>query len=281
MKTIIYWFSGTGNSLAVAKELAKQCGDTELIPMFQWLDPSEAREAPLLRGNDRREWQKSPPPAERIGLVFPVYAWGPPSLVVRFIERLNAAPGTYIFSVVTYAGNMGGTLSTLRSLLQKRELDLAAGWGVKMPENYPPFGGAPEPGKQQKINHAAEEKITQIAVELQQSPRGKFETSAAAWRMLSRAVYPLFRKFMPRADRFFRADDKCNGCGICEKICPVKNVEMTDGKPKWLGHCEQCYACFHWCPQQAVQYGYSSKQVRYHHPATAVADFIARTKPIQ
>jgi hypothetical protein len=24
----------------------------------------------------------------------------------------------------------------------------------------------------------------------------------------------------------------------------------------WLGHCEQCFAYFHWCPQQAVQYGY-------------------------
>jgi Pyruvate/2-oxoacid:ferredoxin oxidoreductase delta subunit len=48
---------------------------------------------------------------------------------------------------------------------------------------------------------------------------------------------------------------------------------MTDGKPKWLGHCEQCFACFHWCPQKAVQYGRSSKQRRYHHPQAALSDF--------
>jgi len=255
MKTVIYWFSGTGNSLAVAKALAAQCGDAELIPI------SECMEGLL-------------PPMARIGLVFPVYGWGPPALVARFIRKLNAGPGAYIFSVVTYAGSQGGTLAILRRLLQKRGLDLAAGWGVKMPENYPPMGGAPAPEKQREINGVAAEKIARIAAELQQSPRGRYETSAAVWRMLSKVVYPLFRRHVPRADRFFRADEKCNGCGICAKICPVNDIVMKDGRPEWLGHCEQCFACFHWCPQQAVQYGRSAKQPRYHHPHTVLDDFL-------
>lgn len=255
MKTVIYWFSGTGNSLADAKELAAKCGETELVPM-----------AKALKGSFQ--------PAERIGLVFPVYGWGPPALVSRFVEKLNAVPGTYIFAVITYAGNPGGTLTVLQRLLKKRGLDLAAGWGVKMPENYPPLGGAPAPEKQQKINTAAAEKITQIAAELKNSPHGRYETSAAVWRMLSKVIYPLFKKQVRRADRFFRADSKCNGCCICTRVCPVSNVAMIDGHPSWMGHCEQCFACFHWCPQQAVQYGRSGKQHRYHHPSAALSDFI-------
>lgn len=255
MKTIIYWFSGTGNSLAVAKELAKQCGDAELVPMAKAI-----RNPPLS--------------AERIGLVFPVYGWGPPALVARFIEKLNAAPDSYIFSVITYAGSQGGTLAILRRMLKKRGLELAAGWGVKMPENYPPLGGAPGPEKQQAINAEAAKKIEQIAAELQQLPRGKYETSAAVWRMLSRIVYPLFKKQVQRADRSFRTDEKCTGCGICARICPVNNVVMFEGHASWMGHCEQCYACFHWCPQKAVQYGRSSKQHRYHHSAVALSDFL-------
>jgi Pyruvate/2-oxoacid:ferredoxin oxidoreductase delta subunit len=158
-------------------------------------------------------------------------------------------------------------------MLQKRGLDLHAGWGVKMPENYPPLGGAPAPEKQQAINSAAAEKIAQISAELQQLPRGKFETSAVVWRMLSRVVYPLFKKHVRRADRSFRADEKCTRCFICTKVCPVNNVVMFEGRPSWLGHCEQCFACFHWCPQRAVQFGRSSKQHRYHHPDAALSDF--------
>ena len=254
MKTILYWFSGTGNSLAVAKELAKQCGDAELIPM------SKAVQKPL-------------PASERIGLVFPVYAFCPPALVARFVEKLNAAPDSYIFSVITYAGSPGGTLAVLRDLLKKRGLDLAASWGVKMPENYPPFGGAPAPEKQQTVNSAAAGRIEKIAAELKMFPREQHEPIRAVWRMVSRMMYPLFWKRAARADRSFRADEKCNGCCICTRVCPVNNVAMIDGRPSWLGHCEQCYACFHWCPQKAIQYGRSSKQHRYHHPQTTLADF--------
>jgi ferredoxin len=255
MKTIIYWFSGTGNSLAAAKALAKQCGDAELIPMVEAL-------------------RNPPPAAERIGLVFPVYSFGPPALVERFVEKLNAAPDAYIFAVVTFAGGQGRTLAILRRLLQKRGLDLSAGWGVKMPENYPPLGGAPAPEKQQAIQDAAAKKIEQIASALLQSPRGVMESSSMFWRFFSLAAYPFFRRVARRLDCGFRANSACNGCGLCAKICPVNDIEMTAGKPKWLGHCEQCFACFHWCPQKAVQYGCSAKQHRYHHPAAELSDFL-------
>jgi Pyruvate/2-oxoacid:ferredoxin oxidoreductase delta subunit len=94
------------------------------------------------------------------------------------------------------------------------------------------------------------------------------------WRFLSKAAYPFFRRFVKHGDWFFTVDDQCNGCGICAKVCPVKDIEMLDGKPRWLGHCEQCYACFHWCSQKAVQCGRSSKQHRYHHPAVSLTDFV-------
>ncbi|MCU0857228.1 MAG: EFR1 family ferrodoxin [Pontiellaceae bacterium] len=256
MKTKIYWFSGTGNSLAVAKTLAEKLPDVELIPIAAAVtNPPEA--------------------ADRIGIVCPVYAFGPPAIVERFIRKLKAAPGTYIFAVFTCAASAGSSVHFLRGMLRKRGLDLSAAWIVKMPENYPPLGGTPGPKSQQKTHAAAEQKVAQILAQLQQGTPDVKERPSLFWRIAGRFIYPGFRWFELRgADRFFRADAKCNGCGLCAKVCPVENICMNEGAPEWLGRCEQCFACFHWCPQQAVQYGFSSRLRRYHHPAVSVSDFV-------
>jgi len=256
MKTKIYWFSGTGNSLAVAKMLAEKLPDIELIPIA-------------------RAVNQPPEAAERIGIICPVYAFGPPAIVERFIQQLTAVPDVSIFVIFTCACTAGGSVHFLQNMLRKRGLDLSASWIVKMPENYPPLGGTPGPKSQQKTHAAAERKIEQIAAQLQQgTPRVKGR-SLLFWRIAACAIYPAFRwGELRRADRFFRTDSKCNGCGLCEKVCPVENIRMKGGLPEWQGRCEQCFACFHWCPQQAVQYGFSSRLRRYHHPRTSVADFL-------
>lgn len=261
MKTKIYWFSGTGNSLAVAKKLAKHLPYTELIPI------AEAVHRP-------------PEAAEQIGIVCPVYAFGPPALVERFVRKLKAAPGTVVFAVFTCAATAGGSALFLRRMLNKRGLDLSAFWIVKMPENYPPLGGPPRPESRQKTLTAAEQKIGQILAQLQEGGVRKSDRAGLFWRIASHVIYPAFRwQEMHKADRFFRADSKCNGCGICADVCPVKNIELSEGRPKWNGRCEQCFACFHWCPQQAVQYGCSSRLRRYHHPAVSLNDLLRTKQP--
>lgn len=258
MSEKIYWFSGTGNSLAVAKALAEKRPDAELIPI------AEAVNHP-------------PAAADVIGIVCPVYAWGPPALVARFIRKMKVLPESYVFTVMTYAGSQGGAPLLIRSMLQDRGLDLHAAWGVKMPENFPPLGSAPAPEKQKEINAKADQKIAQIVGELSAFPKAHYEVANAFWKLLSKMMYPGFRGFLRRrADRFFKVDSKCNGCGLCAEVCPVSDIKMVDGKPQWQGLCEQCYACFHWCPQQAVQYGRSEKRRRYHHPKTFVTDFQTR-----
>ncbi len=68
-------------------------------------------------------------------------------------------------------------------------------------------------------------------------------------------INPMFNTFAVHT-RSFSVDDTCTGCGICEKICPVHTIRISDtGKPVWGKACTQCLGCINRCPAHAIQYG--------------------------
>ncbi len=258
MSTIIYWFSGTGNSLHLARRLAAGIGDAELVSI-----------AAAMRADG------PPRLAERVGLVFPVYAFGPPAIVHRFIERLDPAGDTpYVFAAVTCGGAAGPTAGITRRLLARRGLDLAAAWSVKMVENYPPMGGAPAADVQARRLADADRRIDKIIEAIQPFPTGRAPRAGLLARLVGGPVRGMFLRRLPAADRKFTVDDTCIRCGLCARICPVGDIELVDGRPRWRGRCEQCFACFHFCPVGAIQYGRTAKQRRYHHPSVSAEDLV-------
>ena len=60
MKTTIFYFSATGNSLSVARDIAGHLGNTELVSIPCYLQNPQKVDSP------------------RIGLVFPVHIFGLP-----------------------------------------------------------------------------------------------------------------------------------------------------------------------------------------------------------
>ncbi len=257
MDTTIFFYTGTGNSLWTARKIAEHSANTELIPL-------------VLR-NETAVGSDSP----RVGLVFPVHMWGLPRRVLDFITRLKADPAAYYFAVAVNAGQVAATLLQLKTLLKKKGADLNSGFSLCMPSNYIPWGGAIAVEKQQALFNASREKIKSIAEIIRNREIRAPEQGPLLQNFFLSALYKLGSPRIPQMDKSFRVDEKCTGCGICEKICPARNIALMEGKPAWQNHCEQCLACIQWCPAEAIQYGKNTAaKKRYHHPEIKLPDML-------
>jgi ferredoxin len=260
VKAVIYCFSGTGNTLTAARSVASGLENCQVIRVTASALPASTD-------------------ASVIGFASPVYAWGLPAIMARLIRNIQFHGNPYFFSLITSGGMPGATNYQIRNILRERGQDLAAGFAITMPGNYTPMYGAISPEKQKKLFQKAASEIPLMAetVKARKTCAIRNDNRLICF-LFSKLLYPLAIKSFTTADKKFRPDDKCNGCGICAKVCPVSDIKMESGKPVWLGHCEQCMACLQWCPQEALQCGsITAKRKRYHHPDTQVSDFIVRS----
>jgi ferredoxin len=258
MKVKIYYFSGTGNSFVAARDLARELGG-EVISIGSVI------------GEEKIE-----PDADIIGIVFPVYIWGTPVIVEKFISKLKGIENKYIFSLATYGGSPGAANIMVKKYLKKVNGELAAGFGTTMPGNYTPMYGAISKEKQEAMFGKWKNKVKEIVAYVNSKQKGYIKKSNFLVNALFTGVlYNIVKTKIPGMDKKFWSSDSCNGCGICKKICPVNNIEIIDGKPKWNNSCEQCFACLQWCPKEAIEYGKNTKgRKRYRNPDVKIKDFI-------
>jgi ferredoxin len=257
MKTILSYFTGTGNSLSVAGVLCRELGDCELISIASVRDPAVTIS----------------PDADRVGIVTPVYFFGLPSLVAVFAGRLDLSRARYVFAVATMGGSGGSAaLRQLDGILRRGPggKGLDAGFTVRMPGNYILMYEPPQGTKQEEILRDADRRVAEIAGLVNRGHRARLAWSPLA-SLVHSVMYPRFIAGVHDADRKFTVDDRCTSCGICAAVCPAGNIELGDGRPAWIHRCEQCMACIHLCPTGAIQAGpKTGTRARYRNPTVQV-----------
>ncbi|MDR1210134.1 MAG: EFR1 family ferrodoxin [Clostridiales bacterium] len=251
--SVIYWFSGTGNSLYAAKRLSESLGGVASRAIA-----SGAPDKPV--GGE----------FEKVGFVFPSYYGNLPRAVRAFVECLDVRPGTYIFAVVTMGGPGGGAVASLKAALEAKGLRLGYGVGVRMPANYVmmynPASVSKSAGKLAYVDKKLEKAAREISARVQR---------VRTFPVTSGNLY----KNVEKLDRQFSVDETCVSCGQCAKICPAANIRLEGGGPKWRGRCEHCAACISWCPSAAIQYGAKTRgRRRYHNPAIKAAELFRTGK---
>ncbi|MBN7773556.1 EFR1 family ferrodoxin [Clostridium aminobutyricum] len=258
MNTTIYYFSGTGNCLKVAKDLSEQLEDAKIVKI----------------SNKNMSYLKDTQ-SDAIGFVFPVYFLGIPAMLKSFIENLQINNDAYIFAIATYGGSIGAPFKEIRTLLQSKNIELSAEFAMMMPGNYQVLYPPVSPEEQTKLFKNEQEQIKSIASAVKASQHVTYKVSALI-NAFSKPLYSIF--FKPKEkDKYFWTDEQCNGCGICSQVCPANNIIIKEGKPTWTHQCEACLACLQWCPQASIQYKKSTvNRGRYHHPEIELKEFLER-----
>ncbi|MDP4092904.1 MAG: EFR1 family ferrodoxin [Bacillota bacterium] len=260
---MIFYFSGTGNSLQVAKNISEFTGE-RLVSVSNEM------------ANSQGSLEYTLADSERIGFVFPIYAWAPPKMVLDFIKqlKLHSYSDNYVFSIATCGDNIGNAMKLLAKTLRKVKLPLHSGFSVRMPNNYIIMFDVDSKEVERQKLEAAQRTLEDIRKIISERKRDVFQVVKGSFPgILTGLVNPPFNKLGINTKKFY-ADDKCTGCGMCERVCNCRNISVQ-GKPRWGDRCSQCLACLHYCPVKAVQYGKkSSRKGRYTNPNVNIQDFI-------
>lgn len=264
-KVEIYYFSGTGNSLAVARDIAQKFN------------------AKLIGVNSIMNQESINSEADVIGFVFPIYDFKPPKIIDSFICKLKNIDSKYLFAVCTYGLAPSRSLKHLNKLIKSCGGNLSGGFVVGMPHNG--IGSSVITKKQhEKMFMNWNNKLVEIYEYISNERNGKIESSILFFNLFQSGfirMVPSLLKFLMRmlfkgTNSLTLASNKnCNGCGICNKVCPVNNIEITKNKPIWSDHCAGCFACLHWCPKEAISIGGVDMNIKiYHHPDVNISDMI-------
>lgn len=245
----ILYFSGTGNTYDISKKVARE-SELKLINVADLLEEK------IIEIN-----------CEVIGLAFPIYFGGIPKIISKIIDKIVSLKLKYTFALATYGGMPANPFRILENELRKKEIKLDAGFLINMPGNHITLHGARSKKTQVKSFERANKKVEKIINAITSKKVIPYEKSPY---IIDR---PFFKSSIKRVEQLssydvnFNVDSKCTKCGICERICPVKNIKIKDGIIKWDGRCEQCMACIQYCPKEAIQFGNKTlKRKRYRNP---------------
>ncbi|MBD3213156.1 MAG: ferredoxin [Candidatus Lokiarchaeota archaeon] len=270
MNSVIYYFSGTGNSLHVARELKKRLPNARLIPIVGALKS-----------------KKTKINADTVGIVFPIHAHTFPWVVEKFLNTCDLSSASYLFGFATRecADNV---FSDMDKILMNRQTQLTASFAVETPVNFIPVFAVPTEEEILQIENRLQEKLDIIAKLIRNKISYHEETGALVsvlantFLRVSQFVFQKTGYF--GLQRAYYANEKCIGCGTCEKICLSNKISLVNKKPIWKQNipCLYCFACISYCPTEAIQAKRlrTTKKGRYHHPDIKATEISKQKLPI-
>lgn len=247
---MVLYFSGTGNSEYAAKRIAAELQD-ETVNLFQ-----KIRSKDFSGLTSEKPWV----------VVTPTYGWRIPRIIQEWLSKTDLKGDRDIYFVMTCGGNIGNAGKYAGKLCSEKGMTFKGCLSVVMPENYIALFYAPAHDEALEIIKKAEPVISEAARLIKNRETYPQQKITLKDRLNSSIVNDIYYPAVIHAKKFY-ATDQCTSCGICEKVCPLKNISVKEGKPVWQDRCTHCMACICRCPAEAIEYGSHSKGlIRYRCP---------------
>lgn len=248
---MVFYFTGTGNSLYIAKMIEKN-------PISI---PQAIHHEDLTFADDA------------IGIVAPIYGYEVPLMVKEFMKKAQFHTD-YFYMILTYGNRHGGAAELAYQLCRDCQIDVKYINVIVMVDNWLPSFDMDE---QVKIDKKVEEHMQPILEDLQShknwiAPVSETDRAAHQQFLANRSKLP-----EDAWQHLLTVSDACVGCGICEKVCPSGSVHVKDGKAVFTHeNCQTCLACAHACPNKAILTAIPEKnpQARYRNPHIALNEII-------
>lgn len=248
---IIFYFTGTGNLLAVAKRI----GGT-LISIPQIIDSQD------LHYKD-----------DVIGIVFPIYSLVAPKMVRQFLNKVKFE-ANYTFAIGTYGNMPGAAMFNIQKLAEEQGCRFDYTNHLLMVDNFLPVF---EIGSQiEKLPKKKTEEMTaKVVADI--SNRKYLKASASlGLRVFTHVIDSATSNYEKSAQKYI-VNDKCTKCGICAHVCLAKNIAVTD-KVQFSESCAGCEACLHHCPQNAIHLKNEKSNKRWRNPDVSLKEIIEANK---
>ncbi len=261
---MILYFSGTGNCLAISRQLAERTGD-KVMSLY------DAVHTDLSQHNV-------------VGLVYPTYYFNPPAPVLELVRHLTISPTAYVYIVVPCGAHTGNAVWAIEKILGQKGVQVAYCHKVRVPDcSAVGFGRNPNDQKWKFQKYA--DRVEKIAKDINARVRAHhfgawgFAGWLCALPWMQKKTKPLLQPMVnPK---------RCVGCGTCSEVCPQSNILLdtmiedngVSVKKAVIGSaCAECLSCVHFCPHQAIEIAgrQTPRESQYHHPNIKLKDMLRR-----
>jgi ferredoxin/flavodoxin len=252
-KSVIFYFSGTGNTWWAADRIKKQLDAKNINADIVSIDSVDPKKADW--------WIKA---SDLVFFGWPVYGSDMPEPMKLFIDNLlPVEKGKHIHTFCTQMAFSGDGAWFYHKNFEDKGLIIDSAYHFIMPSNVSvwrgPLGAPRSKDRIARIMARCEKRIDRYISRLLFGKYRIMGKHSYPLGILQRAPYRLFYKMF--RDLVGVNKERCTKCGICASLCPSENITMPEF-PEFKGKCSLCLRCYSFCPESAITYRGKSYDIK-------------------